>query len=332
MNELETLLIKQYGLHAQDVQKSKIGAGSDTYFALCDEGRFVVKFPSQSEMNKPELEPALCEALLQKGLPVSVYLRNRKGQFLSSDASGRLFHVQHFIDGETPKLNTAPDWLMAQSAQMLGRIHTALRDYQGLPTGIGEDFFRYMTPQNALGSYKGTLALAKQREDEQIAEDVSYRIDLLSRFPTYTFDLSKISCGSTHGDYFLSQLICGKHQINAVIDWTTACVHPLIWEIMRSYAYAAPCCADGVINPKALGDYIESYLAYAPLTPVDIATLPKLFYYQIAVCDYYNQYYQSSADNREIYLHQAVFSTGLMRWFEKHLDELTGVLIDRFGD
>jgi len=55
----------------------------------------------------------------------------------------------------------------------------------------------------------------------------------------------------------------------------------------------------------------------------------KLFYYQIAVCDYYGQYYASTAANREIYLRQAFLSTGLLRWFEKHIEELTNTMTER---
>jgi hypothetical protein len=55
--------------------------------------------------------------------------------------------------------------------------------------------------------------------------------------------------------------------------------------------------------------------------------MPKLFYYQLAVCDYYNQYYQSAAENRNIYLHQARFSTKLMKWFEGNIEHLTEMLL-----
>lgn len=51
--------------------------------------------------------------------------------------------------------------------------------------------------------------------------------------------------------------------------------------------------------------------------------MPYVFYYQISVCDYYNQYFQSKADNKYIYLQQAILSTKLMKWFENHADELS---------
>ncbi len=46
-------------------------------------------------------------------------------------------------------MNAAPDWFMLQSPLLLGRIHNELHKYKELPMGIGDEFFRYMTPENA---------------------------------------------------------------------------------------------------------------------------------------------------------------------------------------
>ena len=224
-------------------------------------------------------------------------------------------------------LNTSPDWLLTESAQMLGKIHTALRDYQELPVGIGADFFEYMTPDRASESYKKSLVIAESRGDTEIAADLRYRIYLMQRFPAYEFDLEKLTCCATHGDYFISQIICCERKINAVIDWTTACVHPVVWEIVRSYIYAAPSCKEGQIDMDEFLRYVAEYREFAPLNEYALLCMARLFYYQIAVCDYYGQYYASTADNRHIYLHQAVFSTKLLCWLDDHVETLTAKLL-----
>lgn len=320
------LLKKLYNLEAVSLEKSSVGAGSDTYFVSCADGKYVVKFPSVSEINNPEIEPQLCEYLLQKGISVCCFVKNNGGSYISEDESGRKFHVQEFIDGRMYDWNTASPQLLSESAETLGRIHSVLRTYEGLPTGIGEDFFRYMTPQNALRSYENTLNTAQGSGEDDIADELRYRIGLMKRFPKYEFDLDALTLCPTHGDYFISQLLCSGDCINAVIDWTTACVHPVVWEIMRSYVYAAPECADGNINIGNLVRYFRAYTKHSPLCPYDIQISAKLFYYQIAVCDYYNQYYTSDAANRDIYLRQARFSTGLLKWFEGNIDALTEAL------
>ena len=139
---MKQLLKEHYGLDLLHCVKSAVGAGSDTYFVSCVDGKYVVKYPATSEINHPEAEPELCEYLLQKGIPVCQFLRNKAGGFLTADEKGRQFHVQRFIEGKMYDLNTAPDWLLTESARMLGKIHTALRDYQELPVGIGTDLFK----------------------------------------------------------------------------------------------------------------------------------------------------------------------------------------------
>ena len=329
-NDLASLMRRLYGLTVTNIEKSTVGAGSDTYFISCKEGRYVVKFPSVSEINNPGAEAAICEFLLGKGIRVSEFLKIKNGQYVSTDDSGRNFHVQKLIDGTVYELNTAPRWLLQESAALLGKIHTALAGYPPLPEGIGGNFFRFMTPSAALQSYESTLRIAQENKQAAVGQDLAYRIGLMKRFPDYRFDMERLTRRNTHGDYFISQLICGSETINAVIDWTTACVHPVVWEIIRSYVYASPKCKEGEIDIPEFMDYLSSYLEYAPLNAYDIQMMPKLFYYQISVCDYYNQYYQSTAANRAIYLHQAVFSTKLMKWFEKNMQAFTAQLAARF--
>lgn len=321
-DSIRKILNEQYGLKVIEAKKSSVGAGSDTWFVTCEDGKYVVKFPNESNINNPELEPKLCEFLLEQGLPVCQFFKNKQGRYLSCDEEGQAFHVQKFIEGTMYGWHEAPDWLLWESAAMLGKIHTALKEYSGLPTGIGTGFFQFMTPARALESYRQSLEIAKQENDLEAVADLQYRTELVQRFPKYTFDLERLTCQSTHGDYFISQLLCGENKINAVIDWTTACVHPVVWEIVRSFVYAAPSCRDGQIDMDEFVHYVKKYCKFAILTEYDLLNMVPLFYYQIAVCDYYGQYYESDAANRHIYMQQAKFSTKLLRWFEKNGDVL----------
>lgn len=326
-NNIAQLLSSQYGLNVSSAKKSTVGAGSDTWFATCGEKKYVVKYPSESGINNPELEPKLCEFLNQHGIPACRFIKNVQGEYVSRDVQGRLFHVQEFIEGKMYGWHEAPEWLLMESARLLGRFHTVLKNYVGLPTGIGENFFQYMTPKRALESYRNSLEIAKSDKDMEVVEDLLYRIALMERFPSYTFDLTRLTCQSTHGDYFISQLLCGENKINAVIDWTTACVHPVVWEIVRSYVYAAPSCKEGQIDMEEFVRYVGEYCKYAPLSEYDLLNMVHLFYYQIAVCDYYGQYYEADVDNRYIYIQQAKLSTKLLRWLENNGDALTAKLV-----
>ncbi|MBO5353533.1 MAG: phosphotransferase [Lachnospiraceae bacterium] len=329
--KIEQVLLEQYGLTVTALEKSSVGAGSDTWFATCKDGRYVVKYPSVSDINHPEQEPELCEYLLENGIPVCQFVKNKQGELVSVDGQGRIFHVQKYIEGDMYDWHEAPEWLLMESAGLLGKIHTTLKNYHGLPMGIGEGFFQYMTPEHAQESYHRSLEAAKKEKDVEAVADLLYRIELMQRFPVYCFDMKRLTCQSTHGDYFISQLLCGENKINAVIDWTTACVHPVVWEIVRSYVYAAPSCKDGQIDIGEFVCYVGEYCRYASLTEYDLLNMVDLFYYQIAVCDYYGQYYGTDADNRYIYLQQAKFSTRLLRWLEKNGEELTRKIKENLG-
>ena len=307
------LLKEHYGLHLEGMKKSASGAGSDTWFLDCAEGAFVLKFPSASSINHPESEPDLCAFLRRHGIPACDFLKNRTGAYLSRRSDGRIFTVQRRLPGHTPAWHTASDTVLMESAALLGRIHRVLRTYPPLPEGIGAGFFRHMTPERALASYRHSLSIASERNDAASAADLAWRMQLAQRLPTPDFDLSRLTCCNTHGDYFISQFLCEDGHLSAVIDWTCACVHPAVWEIMRSFAYSAPGCREGTVEPALLARYVRAYLSESTLNSYDLQCLEMLYLYQIAVCDYYGQYYASSADNRDIYLHQARFATRMLK-------------------
>ena len=71
-----------------ETKKSSVGAGSDTWFVTCADGKYVVKYPSDSDINNPEREPELCEFLLKQGIPACQFIKNVQGQYLSYSSIG----------------------------------------------------------------------------------------------------------------------------------------------------------------------------------------------------------------------------------------------------
>lgn len=306
------LLEERYGLHPLELRRAGAGAGSDVWFADCAEGGFVVKLPEESEMSRPENEPQLCEFLLARGIPACRFVKNAEGGFITRDSCGRAFTVQRRIAGTTPAWNTADGALMRDSAELLGRVHSVLAEYPRLPEGIGAGFFAYMTPERAAQSLERSLFTARQAGAAE-APEIAWRLELARKMPPPDFDMARLTCCNTHGDYCVNQFICENGRLKAVIDWTAACVHPAVWEIMRSFAYSAPCCAQGVIDRGELSRYVEYYARFSPLSEYDLAQLERVFLWQIAVCDYYGQYYASPAANKELFLRQARHATLLLK-------------------
>ncbi len=326
LERLKFRICKLYGLEAESVETTDYGASSLTYFMFCKEGKYVAKYACENGMNHPELEPAVCAHLLKKGIPVSRFVENKQGAMISVDENGRRLHVQQFIEGTVYGYHRAPEWLMGQAVRLLAKIHSALKDFPALPIGIGAEFFRYRTPAATLQGYQSTLRKAKEQGDFSIAEEIRSNMRILERFPDFKLDAAKFTCVNTHGDYTITQLICGDTCIRGVIDWTTACVHPAVWEILRFYVYASPLCKDGEIDIPDFTDYVRQYLSEGELSDYDLENMGRLFFYFTAVCDFYGQYYRSMTKNRAVYLQQAELSAKLLRWFDVHIEELTAAL------
>ena len=326
LEQLKLRMFKLYGLEVDSAEMSDYGAGSLTWFISCKGRKFVVKYASENEMNHPEAEPNLCDHLLKKGIPACRFVKNQQGNVISVDENGRRFHVQRFIDGTVYPYHHAPRWLMADAAKMLARIHNALKDFPDLPVGIGPDFFSHRTPEAALKGYQATLQKAAACGDVLIAEEIRSNMRILEHIPPYVFDMQRFTCANTHGDFMITQLICGDGRINGVIDWTTACVHPVVWEIIRFYVYASPLCEGGGIDIADFTDYVRAYLEEGTLTAYDLENMAPMFFYFTAVCDFYGQYYNSLTKNRAVYLQQAQLSGKLLRWLDAHVEELTNAL------
>lgn len=310
--KLIRLLRDSYGVEADSLRPMTVGVGGDTYLVRAQEGNFVFKVMDSNEMNHPEEEPALCGYLRQNGIPASRFFRNRDGSWLTG-ARGRVCHLQAFAEGSSFPMNTAPEWFMEESPRLLARIHTVLRGYKPLAVGIGGDFFRYMTPERAARSYRQSYEQAEAQGEAGILAELRQRIELLELVKDWHFEPEKLTCCNSHGDFTVNQILCAGGRIQAVIDWTSACIHPVVWEITRSFFYADSSCGEGSFDADRFAAYVSAYASAAPLNDYDRENILKVYYYQLAVCDYYAQYLSAPPEKKQEYLQQARFATAVLR-------------------
>lgn len=71
-------------------------------------------------------------------------------------------------------------------------------------------------------------------------------------------------------------------------------------------------------------------MKYSGLNSYDIKMMPYLYYYQLAISDYFSQYYESKNSNKKVLCKYANWSTMLCRWFEKNVWELSEKLVKEF--
>ncbi|MDD6049907.1 MAG: phosphotransferase [Clostridiales bacterium] len=312
-SEISTFLARHYALDVHSCRRMTTGVGGDTFRVDTATGSYVFKIIKADAINHPEQEAELCRFLRQKGVPASEFLPNHQGALCCPWDDTRLCHLQRFVDGQSFPMNTAPDWLMAESPLLLARIHQALTAYPALPEGIGAGFFSHATPEFALDSYKRSLSLARERGEEDVAQALLLRMKAAEKIRGWHIDPNRLTCRSTHGDYTVNQILCKDGQVRAIIDWTSACVHPVVWELVRSYVYVAPECAQGGFSQARLSDQVAAYTSVAPLNTYDREHLMDVYLYQLAVCDYYSQYLHAAPHERLEFRQQADFATRVLK-------------------
>ncbi|MEA4919781.1 MAG: DUF2087 domain-containing protein [Clostridiaceae bacterium] len=304
------------------------GYGSDPYYVLSEKGEYIFKDINISPMNNPDNEALILQKLEQNGIPVSQIAQTVNGGHVLK-TENKTYHLQKYIEGKIYSRNTAPEWLLYESARMLGKIQNAMEALPLLPLGISQSFFDNITPEKAILKHRSSLQLALQKNDVDIANAACCKIHMLETC-SYKFDVQKMTCCNTHGDYKIQQIICGKDKINAVIDFTSACIHPICWEIIRSYSLADEKCINGSIDIDNLKRYISCFLEYGHLTTYDIKIMPYLYFYQSLTSDYFGQYYALNSGNRDISLNDAFHSLKLCKWFYNNITRLEDELASAF--
>jgi Ser/Thr protein kinase RdoA (MazF antagonist) len=305
------------------------GFGSYSYYILSDKGEYILKDIEQNSMNHPENEALILSELRNNGIPVSEIYPTKSGDYVLK-LENKVYHLQKYIEGKAYSRNSAPQWLLYESANMLGKVQKAMEKLPLLPIGISQGFFDFMTPERARNNYSSTLEIAIQRNDTEIINAINTKYKMLDSFDGFIFDVSRMTCKNTHGDYKIHQIICGKDKINALIDLTSACVHPICWEIIRSYSLADNECIDGNINIDNFKRYISYFLENGSLNHYDLKIMSYVYYYQSLVSDYFRQYYTSESKNKYILLDEALFSVKLCKWFEHNIDKLEKALVSGF--
>lgn len=305
----ETLIQEHYGLPV--LRELGFGAGSQVYLMETPKGRLLLKFPEESAWKHPALEPRVCDHLWEKGIPVCSFLPGLDGETVQWDAGGRFFTLQRYFEGASYPTGSLPENLLFASAMLLGRLHMSLADFPALPEGEGCAFCRRPKLEEALEQCKKTLELASERGEEDVAEDARERLQLLEVYVQEDFPAERLTMVNSHGDYRVQQLICALDGIRAVVDWTSASTQPAAWELLRSFAYAAPFLPDGRLDREKLRSYIRAYQVCGKLNEDDLALMPRLLLRQLAGSDCGMRYLEASPAQRGRLWEQLSFNAKL---------------------
>ncbi len=308
LSHIKQIILKNYDIEKIiGMSQMNNGIGSNSFYILCDKGEFIFKDIEHNHMNYPENENIILSTLKDDGIPVPQIYETINGDSIICEGEKK-YHMQTFIEGKIYKHGTAPDWLLFQSAEMLGKIQTSLSKLNNLPLGLSQSFIDYFSPEAAIINHTNTLKIAQDSGATEIVGVIKEKIKLIQKHKDLKFDFSKMTCRNTHGDYSVNQIICGNEKINAVIDFTSACVQPICWEVIRSYSRADTKCKNGEFDAENFKRYLEHFFKYGSLNDYDIEIMAKFYLYQNLVCDYFYQYYQSKGKNKGILYESAMFT------------------------
>jgi len=294
--------------------------GTDIYLLDTPEGRYITKvMPLYFE--NVNTEGFVTEYLFDHGLKVARLLRSRDGNYVVK-MNDFQFTIQEYIEGETLAINTAPEWFMEKSAEYLGRATFLLKDYNQLPIRFGKDFFSVETAIKKKQLYEKELITAISAENHEVISLWEEQIRHLNRIAAFDINTDKLTYANSHGDYHIGQIIVKNSDIT-VIDWTSACRLPVCLDIITSYVFASPTCAEGAIDAEGLKKYIGSYAKYFPITEYDIKAMPYVLYFWHCICNYRPDELSSIAQSYQP-IANLVYS--VLNWLYDHVEELVDEL------
>jgi hypothetical protein len=272
------------------------------------------------------------------GIPTASFIATLTGAYVWQ-SRGRAVHLRRFVEGRIFPQNGAPDWLLQQSSALLGRLHAVMRSFPEMKKGFPDPWFAW-DPAGKQDQYEQLITLAEvlpaSTEREKILRDLRYKKELMKPEKHPAIDPSKLTFANSHGDYHIMQLICSGEAVAAVIDFSSACQLPLMWEVIRSYSLADPACTND-LNVDRLTGYVRQYLkAGGQLSEYDLRMMPYLYHLQLARSQYGYQEYLSGGE--EGFFHSGApdrlgdllrfgfWRTDMCRWLEVHADDVSHAL------
>ncbi|MED2874994.1 hypothetical protein P4268_28125 [Bacillus thuringiensis] len=278
LKNIERKFISNYDLgDIIETEINKVGWGTN-YIFKTKLGKFFVKIFELNKSNNNSLhEILICNYLREKGYPVSKFVKNRKGEYISKLDFKKSFHVQEFIEGDIWKKNTAPNWLLEQGCNYIGRIHNELKQFDlNLRPSI-----KLLNDKNYhIKRIEGIINQIKKMqvsEDTKLfIEDLENRRDVISN--SEIIDMSKLTFVNGHSDYSVTQIITSNNNITGIIDMTEVSKIPAIWELMRFYLNSIKERNDGRICVNELSWFLENYMNVCSLSKYDLLMMYKLNY------------------------------------------------------
>lgn len=287
-------------------------------------------YPERSIINEVDVS----NYLSANGIRTSEFIKNKEDGYIYKYKK-RFLSVQKFIDGYVPQMYSSPQWLMDESAQLLGKINHVLSTYRIRRYEFKSNWLSQDIVTQKAKKFQDYIEKAQEMDDEftgRIVDDLNYKLSLIDRLFTYEFNRENITFVNSHGDYSNVQLLCKNNHINSVIDFASACNLPAVWEIIRSFTYADKGSKDAEVDLDALKRYIKNYLKYSPLKENDMKSIFNVYASQLILSSYgYKEYFKKDIQDKVQIVSFGFWRTNLLRFMIEHEAEYTDELVRWFN-
>ncbi len=309
------IIEKHYNLRVNTIKLLDSHFGTEIYRLDTDGHKYILKcFPSYMENAKSEGH--ITNFLSSNGIKVSQFLKTYSDYYFVT-LDDTIITVQEYIEGATFQVNTAPDWFIDESAQILGKINAVLKNYTEMPIRFGNEFFCSDNVISKKNLYKNELLAATKHNNDEIVSRYKEQLRHLSRISKFVIDTSKLTYSNSHGDFHIGQAVVNGNEIT-IIDWASACRLPICLEVVTSFVFANPKCKDGSIDVLDLKRYIEKYRLYSALSEYDIKAMPYVLYFWHCMCNY--SPHEEISDN---YKPIAELIRNILEWLHDNVDVLS---------
>jgi len=318
-DDLVQMINSNYGINIIIMSVLVDHTYSKVYLLESATDKYVLKEMGESNDVKIAGESELTGYLVEKGIKVPKLYHSATGSHIVY-RGGYIYVLYEFIDGKSYGLNTAPDWFLRKSARTLGNIQAALKDYKRLPPQFGRDFFASDRYARTAQSIAENAAHVEAQGNVGLATALNERLKHIRRVLSFRFDCDKLSYVNSHGDFYINQVIVRGGEL-FTLDWSNPHYLLACFEVMMSYAYAAPECVDGSISVERFYPYFIEYLKYAPITlnKYDLKMMPYFIYHYCIFCSFTPPYDSLPNDYYEI----AHFTDRLANWLHDNVDGLS---------
>lgn len=266
-----------YGVSPSDVKEIPRGS-AEIYLLSQNEHKYIFKVFQQKMTEERVLkELGITEHLRNKGFLVPEYipLKDNSGYY-GFTSNKRIAVLQKYISGDVLDDNKATFSQMISMAELYATLLVALRDYKAELPCFSLDIFSKQSISSAIEeAQKFQLTLLDPDICQKINDKIEWMYELLEMKVDFIEDLS---FEKSHGDYNPFQLIFnveGSGTDIAVLDFASAKVMPIVFELVRCFLFASPGAIDGSVN---MDEFVPFVIAFDNLFALNEYDLKYMFY------------------------------------------------------